>query len=272
MLNINNFIIFFFKKENFYLYFNFFIFNDINILLFFIKLNKNNSIVIKKEIYFYESNINFKFKSFFFIKLNKNFNVLSSNYIFFKNQPFFSKRVNFKNKNYFYFDNFFYKYLLNFSKIVYNLTIVKSNFLILDNQYNYIFPLYNYMYSQNSISSLKEYFFIKPIYFTFKRWVYFYANFCKKFNVDLLVLFNYSFFLNYLNELQSLDKPIAALIPVSHTYDFIDFPIFIKNNFNLNKLIYTILISQFYFLGLNFKNYQYRLKFLKLFCNFSKLI
>jgi hypothetical protein len=88
----------------------------------------------------------------------------------------------------------------------------------------------------------------------------------------MIVLFNYTFFLNYLNELQNLDKPIAALIPASHTYDFIDFPIFIKNNLQLNKLIYTILVSQFYFLGLNFKNYQYKIKFLKLFFNFSKLI
>jgi hypothetical protein len=75
-----------------------------------------------------------------------------------------------------------------------------------------------------------------------------------------------------MNELQSLNKPITALIPLSYTYDFIDFPIFIKNDFYLNKLIYTILISQFYFLGLNYKNYQYKIKYLKLFYNFSKIV
>lgn len=268
MLNTNNFIIFFFKNKTFY--FNFFFNYNINIFLFLLKLSKNNSLIYKKKLYNYNSD--FKLKSFFFIKINKNFNIIFSDNIFSKNEHFFLKNVHFGNRNFFYFDKFFYKHLLNFSNIIYNLTISKNNFLILDNQYNYIFPLYNYMYSQNSISSLKEYFFIKPLYFTYKRWIYFYANFCKKFNVELLILFNYTFFLNYINELQSLNKPVSALIPVSHTYDFIDFPIFIKNNFYLNKLIYTILISQFYFLGLNFKNYQYKLKFIKLFYKFSKLI
>jgi len=266
MLNVNNFIMFFFKSKNFY--FNFFYFNNINVFLFLLKLNKANPLVLKYELN--NLNLNFKLKSFFFIKINKNFNVLFSDNIFFKNQPFFLKNVNFNNHNFFYFDKFFYKHLLNFSNVVYNLTVNKNNFLILDNQYNYVYPLYNYMYSHTNVNSLKEYFFVKPLYFTYKRWIYFYANFCRKFNVELLILFNYTFFLNYINELQSLDKPITALVPVSHTYDFIDFPIFIKNNHYLNKFIYTILISQFYFLGLNFKNYQYKIKFIRLFYNFSK--
>lgn len=272
MLNINNFILFFLKSNKFYLYFNQSIFSNVNILLFLAKIGKDNCLILKKELYSFDLNTTFKFKSFFFIKINKNYNILCSNYIFFKNQPFLYKNINFNNKNYFYFNRSFYKHLSNFSNIVYNLTIIKSNFLILDNQYNYVYPLYNYIYSQKSINSFKNYFFIKPLYFTFKRWIYFYAIFCKKFDVELLVLFNYTFFLNYLNELQGLNKPIAALVPVSHTYELVDFPIFIKNNFYLDKLIYTVLISQFYFLGLNFKNYQYKIKFIKLFYKFSKLI
>ena len=270
MLNTNNFILFFFKKNNFYL--NFFFFNNINILLFLLKVDKNNNIFFKKEIHNNNINFSFKLKNFFFIKINKNFNIFLSNRVFFKNQPFFLKHVDLNNHNFFYFDKFFQKYLMNFSNIIYNLTIKKDNFLILDNQYNYIYPLYNYTYSQVSINMFKEFFFVKPLYFTYKRWIYFYANFCRKFNVEMLILFNYTYFLNYINELQNLGKPLASLIPVSHTYEFIDFPIFIKNNFNLNKLIYTILISQFYFLGLNYKNYQYKIKFIKLFYNFAKLL
>lgn len=271
MINLNNFILFFFKKNNFYLYSNIFIFSNINILVFLVNSNKNSFLILKKEFFNNHLNNDFKLKSFFFIKLNKKFNILLSKNVYFKNQPFFSKKIILNENSFFYFDNFFYKHLLNFSNIVYSLTVHKSNFLILDNQYSYIYPLYNYMYSYNSVSSLKEYFFIKPLYFTYKRWSYFYSNFCKKFNVELLVLFNYSFFLNYLNELQILDKPLAALVPVSFTYDFIDFPIFIKNSVSFNKLVYTILISQFYFLGLNYKNYQYKLKFIKIFYNFSKM-
>jgi hypothetical protein len=169
MLNVNNLFMYFFKKDNLCFYFNPIIFNNINILLFLNRVNKNNSLIFKKELSSYNSNLNFKLNSFFFIKVNKNFNIVASNNVFFKNQPFFVKNVNLNNQNYYFFDKFFYKHLLNFSNVIYNLTIKKNNFLILDNQYHYVYPIYNYMYSQPAISSFKEYFFVKPLYFTYKR-------------------------------------------------------------------------------------------------------
>lgn len=82
----------------------------------------------------------------FFFKLdNFNHNIYSNNNLY---------RVFFFNKNFisFFFDFNFYK----------------KNFLILDVNYSYIYPLYKYIYGKNTLSLYKNYFFFKPIFFTQK--------------------------------------------------------------------------------------------------------
>lgn len=106
-----------------------------------------------------KSNLKIKFiKPKFFLKLNSYFNVFYKNLKFINNYNsmlIFNKDNIFINKN---FVNFFYSLLFK-----------KKNFIILDSDYSHIYPLYKFIYGVNSLQLYKNFFFLKPIYFTRKN-------------------------------------------------------------------------------------------------------
>ena len=67
---------------------------------------------------------------------------------------FFNKNNIFLNKS---FINFFY-----------SLTLNKNNFIILDSEYSHVYPLYKFIYGVSTLQLYKNFFFLKPVYFTRK--------------------------------------------------------------------------------------------------------
>lgn len=130
---------------------NFFLFNN---LMINNNIFKKNSHLIKSDHLITLKKINKKFSN----QLITNFKKDSINYFFFKN---FKKSIlinfNFFKKNILFF-NFFYNYCFK-----------KNNFIILDNDYCSIYPIYKHIYGYKFLSIYKNFFFIEPKYFILKN-------------------------------------------------------------------------------------------------------
>jgi hypothetical protein len=109
--------------------------------------------------YYITNKIKNKFiKPKFLLKLNSYFN------IFYKDAKVideYSFKLMFNKDNYFLNKSF-----LNF---FYSLTFNRNNFIILDSDYSHIYPLYKFIYGLNTLQLYKNFFFLKPIYFTRKN-------------------------------------------------------------------------------------------------------
>jgi len=115
-------------------------------------LNRKNEFFIKNRPN------NFFIKPKFFLKINSYFNV------FYKTLKI-TNNYNFKlmyNINNYYLNK-------NFLNFFYYLTFNKGNFIVLDTDYSHIYPLYKFIYGLNTLQLYKNYFFLKPIYFTRKN-------------------------------------------------------------------------------------------------------
>lgn len=101
-----------------------------------------------------------KNKNYFNIKLS----IYLNNYIFNFNKNFLFSKL-FINSNTYYI----YTFNKNFISFFFDFNLKKKNFLILDNNYSYVYPLYKYIFGLNTLSLYKNFFFLKPIFFTRKN-------------------------------------------------------------------------------------------------------
>lgn len=101
-----------------------------------------------------------KNKNYFNIKLS----IFLNNYIFNFNKNFLFSKL-FINSNTYYI----YTFNKNFISFFFDFNLKKKNFLILDNNYSYVYPLYKYIFGLNTLSLYKNFFFLKPIFFTRKN-------------------------------------------------------------------------------------------------------
>lgn len=101
-----------------------------------------------------------KNKNYFNIKLSIYLNNYTS--IFNKNFLFSKLFIN---------SNIYYTYIFNknFISFFFDFNLKKKNFLILDNNYSYVYPLYKYIFGLNTLFLYKNFFFLKPIFFTRKN-------------------------------------------------------------------------------------------------------
>jgi hypothetical protein len=63
---------------------------------------------------------------------------------------------------------YFLKLNKSFINFFFNLSFSKKNFLILDNDYSHIFPLYKFIFGVYALNLYKSFFLMKPVYFTHK--------------------------------------------------------------------------------------------------------
>lgn len=124
------------------------------------------------DYYHYKNNINDNIsnKNNFFKNKNNLFNLKISIYLNSYSQTFYKKRI-FKNPFILTNLNLYFIYIFNknFVSFFFNFNFEKKNFLILDTNYSYIFPLYKYIFGVNTLHFYKNFFFLKPIYFTHKN-------------------------------------------------------------------------------------------------------
>lgn len=119
---------------------------------FFLKNNFNFNSIYKKNF--------LKNKNYFNIKLSIYLNNYKSNF----NNDFYFLKLNINSNTY-------YSYIFNknFISFFFDFNLKKKNFLILDNNYSYAYPLYKYIFGLNTLYFYKNFFFLKPIFFTRKN-------------------------------------------------------------------------------------------------------
>lgn len=265
MLNSNNIVF----KNNFY--FSFFFLKDFNLLCYFLPkfYNNKNYLYLQKKNFNYFNNYEVFFKKdkkIILFKLNYNFfniykQLLSNNLT---KKKFLSHRMlNIWNINSYNirFINFFYDYCFN-----------KKNFLILNDDYSIIHPVYKHLYGANNLYLYKNFFFLKTVNFTFKSWIYFFYKFCKKNNIGVLFIFDYFYYLNFYKNIISSDLSLISIIPYSTSFCFVDYPLFTFEVNILSKLLYLSHIMQIYSISYNNLNFYNKYKYIKLFYSFLILI
>lgn len=159
----------------------------------------------------------------------------------------------------------------NFINFFFNYCFKKNNFLVLDNNYLIIYPLYKFIYGFKNVSLYKNFFFIKPVNFTFKNWTYFFSKFCFYNNVNLLFIFDYNYYSNFYKTIINFDPCVSALVPMNYSDEYIDYPLYTPFINFYSKLVYLSFITQIYFLSYNNCNFYYKQQYLLLFYRFSNL-
>lgn len=95
-----------------------------------------------------------------------------SKYYYFNNSKFtHNSYYNFgikKYNNIIMFDNQTYEHIKSFMSTFFEFSKNGYKFLILDSEYHSILPLYKHSFKNCSFINNEKYFFVKPIYFTFK--------------------------------------------------------------------------------------------------------
>jgi hypothetical protein len=271
-LFFNSFIYLFNKDRNFF-YFNYFLIKNYNLLFYYFLFNNNNinnkKLLLNKTVNF--SKKNFKYKNYFFLYLTKYINFFLVKEVYYQHNSFINS-MRLGNNVYFSFNTFFLKFFKSFYNMFYYLVFNNYNYLILDCEYKFVFPLYNYIFEKKDLVIYKDFFFLKPKVFTYKQWLYFYSHFLKTHNVSLLIIFDYLYYFNYLSDLNKIDIAISSIVPINYTDFFIDYPLYASDiNFSFNKLLFYSIISQITFLAISNKNLQLKLKYLLIFYKFAKI-
>lgn len=171
---------FIFLKKNHILFYNYFLLKNYYYIYFYCFNNFNNNLSLDifkhhncESTYFFERN-SYKIKHNLFLNFtnkNKSINIKFSNYF----NYFLKKTYNFKNVKKVFFDlgsnhHFNTQFNLNKSFINFfpNYIFNKNNFLLLDNEYSHIYPIYKFIFGASYLQLHKNFFFLKPIYFTRK--------------------------------------------------------------------------------------------------------
>lgn len=162
---------------------------------------------------------------------------------------------------------FVYYFNKNFISFFFNLNLQKKKFLILDNHYSYIYPLYKYIFGLNTLSLYKNFFFLKPVFFTRKNWSYFFLKFCKYNKINLLFISDFDYYSNFYKNLLEFDCSTSAIVPFNYSDSFIDYPLYTTYINILVKITYFSILSQIFFYSYNninfFLKYQYFNNFYK---------
>lgn len=184
---------------------------------------------------------------------------------------------NFKNK-FLYFNihinyNIYYIYFFNknFISFFFDFNLKKKNFLILDSGYSHIYPLYKYIFGLNTLSLYKNFFFLKPVFFTRKNWSYFFFKFCKYNKINLLFIADFDYFINFYKSLLEFDCSISAIVPYNYSDSFIDYPLYSNVINNLIKITYFSILSQIFFYSLNNINMYLKYIYLNSFYKYSNV-
>jgi hypothetical protein len=217
-----------------------------NLIIFQINFNKNN--FKKKQIINYK--LNRYFLSFYTYSSYNNHNIKKNWHNIIYNLPLI---YTFNNS----FINFFYNYCFK-----------KKNFIILNDDYHAIYPLYKFMFGINFLHIYKNFFFLKPINFTFKNWLYFFSKFCKYNNVCLMFVFDYDYYINFYKNIKEVDLSVSAIVPFSYIDDYIDYPLYSYDVDVFVKLIYSSYIFQIYSLAYNSYNLYNQYKYIQIFYKF----
>lgn len=171
---------FIFLKKNHIIFYNYFLLKNYYYIYFYNFNNFNTKVDLNifdhtrcESPYFFERN-NYKIKHTLFsnfIKKNKSINIKFSNYF----NQFLKKTYNFKNVKNVFFDTglnhqFVNQFNLNknFINFFPNYIFNKNNFLLLDNEYSHIYPIYKFIFGASYLHLHKNFFFLKPVYFTRK--------------------------------------------------------------------------------------------------------
>ena len=244
--------IIFYNFNHFNFYFNFLFFKNFNLLFFF----------YFKPIFFYKKSDTLK--KVFYNNINKKIILNFLNYFIFYNlhKGFFGKILNlnkFRTNQY----NFYYNSFKKITNVIYNLYILKKNFLLFDNHYSDIYSLYYNMYTYKSMMQYSHYFFINSYYFTHKNWLYFYKQFCIDNNVLLIFIFNYNEYVNYMSDFKAINILTSALVLERYDGFWVDYP-FYCSSYKLSKFLILVLFKNLFFIYVNYNSYNNKLLFLNL--------
>lgn len=160
----------------------------------------------------------------------------------------------------------------NFINFFYYLSFNKGNFIILDSEYSHIYPLYKFIYGLNTLQLYKNFFFLKPVYFTRKNWLYLFLKFCNDNNVNLIFISDYDYYVNFYKNIIEFDCSISAIVPYTYAHNFIDYPLYTPYINNLIKLLYTSALIQIYFQSYNYFNLYKKYLYLNYYTKCMKFI
>jgi hypothetical protein len=184
---------------------------------------------------------------------------LSSKSNFFKNLS--HKHIVDNSPNFYFFNK-------NFIDFFYYYCYTKNNFIILNDDYTSIYPLYKQIYGNNFLHIYKNFLFFKPINFTFKSWLYFFSKFCKNNKINLMFVFDYDYYINFYKNISEVDLSVSAIVPYSYINDYIDYPLYSYSLDIFTKLIYSSCILQIYSLSYNSLNMINQYKYIQVFYKF----
>lgn len=255
---------FFLYSKNFNFYFhNFFFIKNFNNLFYF-NFELKNVINLEK-------NYNYKFK-----KNNFLFFFKSSSFLFnFKyslnvNREYINDVIKFNKVNFYKLNNVSFKIYKKFLSAFYFSSINNFNFVVLDDNYKNLLPLYNYVYSEKNLMTYKKYFFVNKNYFTNYNWIYFYKSFIIKFNISFVMVLNYYTYKYFYNYLLKINLPIASLIPIDCHSEFADYPLFFYN-YEFDKFLFLNLLTNVYLSAFNYNTYNLKKKYIYIFYNFQNI-
>lgn len=248
---------------------------------YFLITSRLNFLKFNFNIFNNKINLNF----IFFNKLLKN-NYNASNYIFLKFFKFYNKlsakNLNFidniiihknllNNFNFYTFNKYNVLFYKNFIKMFKHFSF-ENNFLIIDNNFKNVLPLNNYIFGYKNMFIYKNFFFFDFKKFTYKSWISKYEEFLKHFYINLIIITDYLYFQKFLKVFHEMNIVTTALIPINYIDTYIDYRLFYSGSLkNFEKFIFINLISQIYFTLLNYKIYNKKLNFIKIFYKFSCL-
>jgi hypothetical protein len=230
-------------------------------------INTGDSFYLNKNIFNIKNNLNT-----LFIKKQKTFNIKISKYFIFFVKNNYKDRLLFINNNANTFRNAHFNFNKNFINLFSNLTLKKNNFLILDNTYSHIFPLYKFIFGLSSLYAYKSFFFLKPIYFTQKSWSYFFLKFCYFNNISLLFIADYDYYISFYKNIIEFDYSVSAIVPSTYSDSFVDYPLYAPFINTVVKLSYISLLTTLYFQSFNHINYYYKYNYINYFFKYSNSV
>lgn len=255
------------KNQNFFTT-NFISLNFFNFyLLLNLSKHTNKNIIFNKKLE--KLKIDFTLKNNLLLKYVKYFNKL----VFYRNINIKNNQLNYYNtfnkKNSYYLNNYNNFYFKKFINLLFFLNSSGYNFLVLDKSYKNVLPLYNYIFNFKNLLLYKKYFFIDTKFFTYNNWHTYYSAFLQKFNIVFLIIFDFFHFNKFFKILKNINLPISSLLPINNFNSFIDYPIYTSLVNKFEKFVFYSIITQTVLISFNYKSYDFKIKYLKLFYNFS---
>lgn len=175
-------------------------------------------------------------------------NLNSTNFVkSYKNFYFLSKQKNYIYYDYFFFlinysfDNFKFYYLIlkNFFNFFNSLLFFKKNYIVLDSDFNYSSMFLSHLFNNYDLVKYNYFFKFNLKKLKYQHFFFLYKNFLEKFNVNLILFVDYNHFYMYVPYFNIMGVSTFSFINIFSKNVLLDYFFFSnKKLFFLEKIIF----------------------------------